>query len=334
MSKFQLSSTKQDDDDEGLDAAASTGGYQIDLDSVDASGDENADEEALTKDGEYLISGAFHPGEPQGLSAKQRAAKQERLTLAANETRAIFCLRLVVLLTLMILGISFALVLFKYTNARKEQEFEEQFGFYRDQVIEKFNRQLERKLNAMDTLSSEITSHAKSSGSEFPFVTVPDFEFRGANARISGDAVAILYMPYITEEMIVPWEKYAAANKGYKNTALDSEQKSNVEQDKLFGLKPPKIDGLAGEYLQFLASLNGTYIIDTSKLWTSVMNGKEHVSGALFCLERQLTPNTLLTDMICASRSLPTSRFGNIPHRYQLKRSILTWVATTLYVGV
>ena len=321
MSKFQLSSTKQDDDDEGLDAAASTGGYQIDLDSVDASGDENADEEALTKDGEYLISGAFHPGEPQGLSAKQRAAKQERLTLAANETRAIFCLRLVVLLTLMILGISFALVLFKYTNARKEQEFEEQFGFYRDQVIEKFNRQLERKLNAMDTLSSEITSHAKSSGSEFPFVTVPDFEFRGANARISGDAVAIFYTPYITEDIKVPWETYSTANQVYNSMSLQHEEESKIAQDQLFGLKPPKIDGLAGEYLELLESLNGTSLVDTSKIWTNVMDGN-NVSGLLVYLERQIVPHTSIT-VICDSRRLLTFRFGNIPHRYRLKLSIL-----------
>ncbi len=283
--KFQLSSMKQDDVEEDLYAAV-TGGHQIDLESMEASGDENTDEDALTKAGEYFISGPSHPGEPQGLSAKQRAAKQERLTLAANETRAIFCLRLVVLLTLTILGITFALALFQYTNAMKGQEFEEQFGFYRDQVFEKFNRQLERKLNAMDTLSSEITSHALSSGSEFPFVTVPDFEFRGANARISGDAVAIFYTPYITEDMKNPWETYSTANQAYNSMSLKYEEESKLAQDQLYGLKPPKIDGLAGEYLKLLESLNGSSLVDTSKIWTTVMDGN-NVSGRLNYWEPQ-----------------------------------------------
>jgi len=323
MSKLQRSSTKQEDDDDDLAS----------VDSWDSQTPGRGD--GLVGDDDICsISIRSDIRTPHGLSTKQMAAKQERSTLAAQETRAIFCLRLVVLLTLMIFGVTFALALFTYTNATQEQDFEEQFGFYRDQVIEKFNRQLERTLNAMDTLSTEMTSHALSSGSEFPFVTFPDFEFRGANARISGDAVAIFYMPYITEDMIAPWEKYAAANQGYKDTALDSEQKSNVEQDKLFGLTPPKINGLAGEYLEFLEALNGTSIIETSKLWTSVMDGKEHVSVALFCLDRRLRPNALLTYIIRDSRNLPTSHFGNIPHRYRLKRSILTWVGTTFYAGV
>ena len=187
MSKFQLPSPNQDDVDK-------------DLDSVDLSaGHHNGDERVTSDDSELGISTRSSVGTPAGLSARQKAAQQERSTLGIKETRAIFCLRLAVLLTLMMVGVSFALALFYVRIAMQEQDFEEQFGFYGDQVIEKFNRQLERKLNSMDTLSTDMTSYARSSGSEFPFVTVPDFEFRGANARISGDSVSIFYMPYITE---------------------------------------------------------------------------------------------------------------------------------------
>ena len=257
MKKFQHSPTKPQEADE-------------DLENVDSGVPQKSVERVIADDDEFSISS-------KGLSAKQKAAQQERSTLAAHETRAIFCLRLVVLLSLMIVGVSFALALFKYTNVIQEQEFEDQFGFYRDQVFEKFNRQLERTLNAMDTLSSEITSHAESSGSEFPFVTVPNFEVHSANARISGDAVAIFYMPYITEDLKVPWETYATANRAFIKIALDSEEARKVAQDQLFGLKPPQIDGLAGEYLELLESLNGTSLVDTSKIWTLAMDGK-HVS--------------------------------------------------------
>jgi len=180
-------------------------------------------------------------------------------------------------LTLMTIGVSFALALFFHTNAAQQQEFEEQFGFYRDQVIEKFNRNIERKLNALDSLSTDFTSYAKSSGSEFPFVTVPDFEFRGANARISGDSVFIIYTPYITEALKLSWENYSVANRAHDRIALDSEQESKTAQDASFGLTAPKIDGLAGEYLKMLVTLNGTSLFDTSKIWTSVFDGK-HVS--------------------------------------------------------
>ena len=271
MSKLQRSSTKEDDANE-------------DLGSVDSWDPLTDTKGVITDDGEYSISPPSDIGNPKGLSAKQRAAMQERMTLAVKETRAIFCLRLVVLLTLMVIGVSFALALFYHTKAAQEQEFEEQFGFYRDQVFEKFNRNIERKLNALDSLSTDMTSYAKSSGSEFPFVTVPDFEFRGANARISGDSIFIIYTPYITEALKLSWEKYTAANRVHDGIALDSEEKSKIAQDQLFGLTPPKIDGLAGEYLKLLDTLNGTKLFDTTKIWTSVLEGT-HVSGLPLALE-------------------------------------------------
>ena len=257
MSKFQVSFETQDDVDGDLDSFES-GVHQVDGNGV------------LGDDDEFSIARSLS-GTPTGLSAKQKAAQQERSTLGAKETRVIFCLRLVVLLTLVMIGVSFALALFYHTNAAQEQEFEDQFGFYRDQVFEKFNRNLERKLNAMDSLSTDITSYAKASGSEFPFVTVPDFEFRGANARISGDAAFIFYMPYITEGMRAPWEAYAAANRATYSVALDSELASKATQDASYGLTTPEIDGMGRETLDFMEAIQAGVFpapFNTSEIWS------------------------------------------------------------------
>jgi hypothetical protein len=264
MSKFQLSTPNQDDVDK-------------DLDSVDPSGHHNGDERVTSDDSDLGISTRSSVGTPTVLSARQKAAQQERSTLGVKETRAIFCLRLAVLLTLIMVGVSFALALFYVRIAMQEHDFEDQFGFYGDQVIEKFNRQLERKLNSMDTLSTDMTSYARSSGSEFPFVTVPDFEFRGASARVSGDSVFIFYMPYITEDMKVPWETYAAANRATYSLALDSEQESKTSQDAFFGLMTPEIDGMALENIKFMEAANAGAIpgfANTSEIWFLGTDGK------------------------------------------------------------
>ena len=264
MTKSQVSSTN----DANVDK---------DLDSVDSSGQRNGGEGGLTHDGDLSISARSSDEASTGLSARQKAAQQERSTLGMKETRAIFCLRLVVLLTLIMVGVSFALALFYVRIEMQEHDFEDQFGFYGDQVIEKFNRQLERRLNSMDTLSTDITSYAKSSGSEFPFVTIPDFEFRGANARISGDSVFIFYMPYITEEMKVPWETYAAANRATYSVALNSEEESKATQDAFFGLKTPEIDGMAQENVEFMEAANAGLIpgfANTSEIWFLGTDGK------------------------------------------------------------
>ena len=126
-----------------------------------------------------------------------------------------------------------------------------------------------------------MTSYAKSSGSEFPFVTIPDFEFRGANARISGDAPFIYYMPYITEGTRVSWETYAAANRATYSEALDSEQASKTTQDESYGLKTPEIDGMGRETLDFMEAISAGVIpspFNTSEIWSSAMDNKD-VSG-------------------------------------------------------
>ena len=257
MSKSQLSSTKQDDVNE-------------DLGSVDTWDPQPG--------GAFSISCRSIMGNPQGLSDRQKAVEQERSTLGVKETRAILCLRWIVLLTLFMFGVSFALTLFYVVKEKQEQDFIDQFGFYRDQVTEKFNRQLERKLDSLDTLSTDMTSFAKSSGSEFPFVTFPDFEFRGANARISGDSVFVFYMPYITEDMKEPWEAYAAANRNSTGIAYGSvvEQDIKAAQDEMFGLEAAKIDGMALEYTALLDSLfaRDRPGYDTSKIWFFGFSGK------------------------------------------------------------
>jgi hypothetical protein len=150
----------------------------------------------------------------------------------------------------------------------QQAELVKQFGFYADQVIDRFHGQLERKLDASDTLSTGMTSYALASGSKFPFVTVPDFVFKGANARIAGDTVMTFYMPYITEDLRTPWEAYAVTNFGHDFAAYTTEVAKTKAQDKVFGLTTPEIDGLALEYIQWLTSNDTDQSdFDPTKIW-------------------------------------------------------------------
>ena len=281
MPPFQPSSTIHDDVVEELKSLDAAGGPQTGGDGV------------ITDDGDLSISAESDIETPKGLSVKQKAAQKERSTLGVNETRAIFCLRLVVLLTLVLFGVSLSSTVYFLGESLEETEFIEQFGFYGDQVIEKFNRQLERKLNSMDALSTDMTSYAKSSGSEFPFVTVPDFEFRGANARISGDSVFTFYMPYITEDMKSSWEAYAAANRANFTIAFDSEQASKTAQDASFGLTTPELNYTIPEYPKLVGAeqADDDDAFDTSKIWYGGIDGKE-VSWSVVQLEVILEPET------------------------------------------
>lgn len=114
-----------------------------------------------------------------------------------------------------------------------------------------------------------MTSYALATESVFPFVTFPHFVFRGASNRIAGDTVMTFYMPYITEDLKVPWETYALANRGYYRNASKSEEESKVAQDKLFGKKTPKLTGDALELLKSVEETTAAGGFDFSKIWFS-----------------------------------------------------------------
>jgi hypothetical protein len=188
-------------------------------------------------------------------------------------------------------------------------------------VIDRFHGQLERKLDATDTLSTDMTSYALASGSEFPFVTVPDFAFKGANARIAGDTVMTFYMPYITEDLKAPWITYAAANHGHDLAGFVSENVTKIAQDKMFGLVPPQIDGLALDYIK-LNALNqpNDAGFDTSIIWYTG-NDNIEVSKSVFSGEK-VSSLALTTILRVSRRGLPTSHFGTLLHRYRWISSI------------
>jgi hypothetical protein len=138
----------------------------------------------------------------------------------------------------------------------------------------------------------------------------------GANARIAGDSVMTLYMPYITEDLKASWLTYAALNHGHDWSAFLSENKTKTAQDNLFGLVPPEIDGLALEYIELIAlNQSDDDGFDTSKIWY-VGNDINEVSQSVFS-SKKLLSLSLTTGLRVSRWGVPTSRFGTFLHRYR-----------------
>jgi len=238
------------------------------------------EQQVITEHDEESVFTASHVAIPRGLNTKQKAAQEERSTLANQESHAIFWLRCIVLLVLIMVGATFAGLVFHFTNKGQEERFVKEFGYYSEQVAVRFQSQLKRTFDATDTLSTDITSHALATGAVFPFVTLPDFELKGANARITGDASAYFYMPYVTEESKDQWESYAATNRVQGMTAYASEEEHKIEQDMSFGLETPEIDGAAKAFLN--AADEVLPLLNRTKVW-NVDGGTPDVSWLVLC---------------------------------------------------
>jgi Adenylate and Guanylate cyclase catalytic domain len=70
-----------------------------------------------------------------------------------------------------------------------------------------------------------------------PNVTIPDFELRGANARIQAAGVMIYWLPLVTDESSAGWEEYSKANHNWLMEAFARETQWKASQDAAFGLE-------------------------------------------------------------------------------------------------
>jgi hypothetical protein len=210
---------------------------------------EHADESRGTIDpsGDYSVSTDSENADLEAVNVKQKAAEDERRTLGKRESRAIGWLRLLVLGLLVLFGFATSVSVYFLIRETEEDAYSNSVNHFTEVVIDRFNVGIERKLEALDTLSTSITSHALESNETFPFVTMPDFEYKGSNARISGDSILTLYLPYISADQRGAWEDYAQQNGLEIYNAWKEEERMKALQDEKFGLEAPQLEGLGLE---------------------------------------------------------------------------------------
>ncbi len=160
-------------------------------------------------------------------------------SLAWKETRVVNLLRCAVLTLLLVTTVVVSCGVFLYMRNNEREKFETTFHDSALQVIESFHDTLDRSLVALDSMSVQITSVAKATNQSFPFVTVPDFEVRGANFRINSGSPQLLYMPIVADEKRAQWEEYSLANRFHVDKAYANDMRLRKKQDLRFGLTFP-----------------------------------------------------------------------------------------------
>ena len=188
--------------------------------------------------------------EDEDLDLRDQAAAEERKTLAKNETRAVSALRVFVLFVLFLTAVLVSLAVFYYTRDVEEDEFDARFKSIADSVMNSFHDAVERKLGAMDTVSTTLTSYALSTGAKFPFVTFPDFDVRMASTRIQADGIYLMWMPIVTDEQREEWVNYTVQEQGHLLPEYFREESLRQQQDAAFGYgnEERKLHGNHNEY--------------------------------------------------------------------------------------
>ncbi|KAL7565588.1 hypothetical protein ACA910_014300 [Epithemia clementina (nom. ined.)] len=156
--------------------------------------------------------------------------------LTRGETRAVHILRLLLVLVLASTATLVSLGVYRYTQQEESDKFELKYQDNAQKIVQTFQDAVERRLGAINSLSTAVTSFAWHTNQSFPFVTIPDFALRGSDLRIQADAFVIHYMPLVTDENRLEWEEYALTNRFQIDEAFDQDAAFRALQDMEFGL--------------------------------------------------------------------------------------------------
>jgi hypothetical protein len=157
-------------------------------------------------------------------------------TLATKETKAVNVLRALVLVLLIIMATITSVGVYLYTSNEEKYDFEVEYQANAERIIESFHDAVVRRLGAINSMSTDITSYALDTEQAFPFVTIPHFEIRGSDLRVQADAAIIHWMPLVTDETRIDWEDYALANRYQIDESFKEDAKQRKKQDEEFGL--------------------------------------------------------------------------------------------------
>jgi len=163
-------------------------------------------------------------------------AESETDALAAKETRGINILRMVTLGLLVTIATLFSVGVHFYATYYEKEKFEDDFATNAERIVVAFQQGVEHKLVAINGMADAITSHAISSGEEFPRVTLPNFAVHGSNMRIQSSATVVQWTPLVTDDTRIEWEEYALANRFQFDEASEQDTELRNRQDEHFGL--------------------------------------------------------------------------------------------------
>ncbi len=188
-------------------------------------------------------SSGEHFQSPNGMTTSSHSQKKSKSgdTLADSESEGekefvasdyrVIATHLRLLVFALFVGLCLALPLLVYSISRNNQEewFEGTFSSISAKFINNVEFQLSRKLSAVDSLRIALTSHGSNipNNQTWPFVTIPDWDFRANNVKDLGSLLSIALHPMVTEGDREEWEQYVQENLDWLWQAQDRGARTN-----------------------------------------------------------------------------------------------------------
>jgi hypothetical protein len=123
-------------------------------------------------------------------------------------SRKVVRLRVLVIIALLLAAAAVCIVIYLITRNAEMDEFEIQFEGNAEKVIESFT-DIVKTMGAISGIGVAISAHSQNAQSEWPFVTLSNFQERAGNARTLSGTLYVSISPIIdTKEELYKWEEY------------------------------------------------------------------------------------------------------------------------------
>jgi hypothetical protein len=170
-------------------------------------------------------SGASHTTHHSDGHPKQRKNPHEgNPNLGLKETKAVSCLRLVVLAVLVTSATCTAIAVYYYTRNSEISAFEESYYDDADHVVRGVGMALYVTLGAMDTYIAELIGNSNATGPEWPFVTIYDAPLHLAKLASTSKAIFMQQSHFVTAAQRQEWENYTSYESDWMEFAQQVQQ--------------------------------------------------------------------------------------------------------------
>lgn len=135
--------------------------------------------------------------------------------LARRETRAVSRLRDAMIAVLVMAAIVLSVGVYRGTLSSQQSQFQRVFQDSSFKIVDSFQKGLQKRLNALDSIALDLGSFQKAMGDQWPGVSIPDFDERGSATRDLVDAAVLAWFPIVNDSNRLYWEDYAMKHHGW-----------------------------------------------------------------------------------------------------------------------
>jgi hypothetical protein len=199
-----------------------------------------------SSDEDLLLGTSAEASQANGwMNTTQEDQVKEVENMAKMERRYMRIWKVVVTITVFATA---ALVLtgtYIFLNDDQQSSFEASYYSFAHTIGDAAEVHTQKLFSTLRSASNSMSAAAIEAKSEFPFVTVPQFEVLGELIREQSGSEILIYSPKVEIDQVTSWQEYATANEGWieasKQLAVSSSNGSLVMSDYAPGSPLPYI---------------------------------------------------------------------------------------------